>query len=97
MNIEFQDQTPEVEKEESIIVAGKIIGGMKTYQRYRDDKKELHYHAWIKFAGPGMLCNALIQGHGITKIEAIQDAIISGRREAMAVLDSIADLESKVL
>ena len=97
MNIEFKDQTPEVEKEESIIVAGKTIGGIKTYLQWRDDKKELNYHAWIKFEGPGMLCNALIQGHGTTKIEAIQNAMISGRREANAVLDSISALESKIL
>lgn len=90
MNVEFKDAiTEHVVKQEEITVNGEAIGEMNT----RDDGWGSKYHAVIKCAGGSI---SIIQGHGETKIEAIQKAISTGRSEAETRLADIAELEKKL-
>lgn len=90
MNVEFVDtNTEHVVRTEKIVVSGEEIGEMNTNKDGWGSK----YHAVIKCAGGSI---SIIQGHGATKIEAIQEAIISGRAEAETRLAAVAEIEKKL-
>ncbi len=89
MDIKFEDAIPKAEKTEKMIVRGEVVGEI-TLSKYTLGSL---YHAVFNVDGGNI---GLIQGHGSTKMEAIQNAITEGRVSAEKRLVSIAELEKKL-
>lgn len=91
MKIEFQVPEKEETVTEHIVVDGQPIGEMLSHKGRALGSP---YHAIFRV--PGNPCMLLLQGHGMTKEEAIKAALYSGRKDAEAIHKAVEELEVKL-
>lgn len=84
MNITFEPKQPVTQTEEKIIVNGECIGWCRDDF---DEKRSWRYHVGITLGSEP--AGTLIQGFGMTREEAITNAIERGRQKALADINDI--------
>lgn len=90
MNISYEEDKPVV-KRDNLVIDGEVVGFMDRMEpdRYR---KEVNYHCGFKL--PGTI--SLIQGHGDTPENSINNCIIRAREDAQRLLIEIDRLEQRL-
>lgn len=91
MNVTFTPKEQQVVVEENIVVDGEVVGFMKPYY---SEHCTVRFHARIRV--PGGTGSVLIQGFGVTREDAIRDALESGRTEYEAFLVNLTALAGKI-
>lgn len=91
MNVTFTPKEQQAVVDENIVVDGEVVGYMKPY--YSEHGAD-RFHTGIMV--PDGRGSVLIQGFGVTREDAIRDALESGRTEYEAFLVNLADLAGKI-
>ena len=90
MNVSYEEVKP-VNKRENLVIDGEVVGFM---ERIEPDcyRKEVSYHCGFKV--PGTF--GLIQGHGDTPENSINNCIMRAREDVQRLLIEIDQLEYRL-